>query len=81
MNARAPLVVRHRVCRLGKPLLDVENLPGEGAEMTPAMARAIAGALIRAAGDCEALHRQTRRYGAARREYPLNAASTSAKAS
>jgi len=47
------LNVRHGLDRFWQPLLTVENLPGEGAELYPAQARAYARALLQAADDCE----------------------------
>jgi len=53
MKTPTYLEVVHGVDRYGKPLLTVENLPGEGAEMYPHQARAYANALLQAADDCE----------------------------
>jgi len=53
MKVPTYLEVVHGVDRNGKPLLTVKNLPGEGAELYPAHARAYAHALLQAADDCE----------------------------
>jgi len=53
----AQIIARHCTDRRGQPLLVLERLPlnlsGEGAELSPSMARAYAYALLQAAADCE----------------------------
>lgn len=65
------LHVKHTVTRHGTPLAIVYNLPGEGAELTPAQLRQLAAALQAAADECEILHDSTRRQIPVCREYPL----------
>lgn len=68
-----PLAVHHTVSYRDEPLLCFTNLPGPDPVMTPAAARLLAGALLRAAADCERLAKDARRYGPQRREYALAA--------
>jgi hypothetical protein len=70
MSART-LHVKHTVTRHGAPLAVVSDLPGEGAELTPAQLRQLAAALLTAADECEILHDSTRRQIPVCREYPL----------
>jgi len=53
----AQIIVRHCMANTGHPFLVLEDLPldlcGEGAEVSPEMARAYAHALLQAADDCE----------------------------
>lgn len=65
------LRVKHTVDRLEQPLLCLENLPGEGAELSPANARALAAALLHAARECEELGTQAKHIGPARRAYEV----------
>lgn len=70
-TGRRVLAVRHAVSYRDEPLLSLMNLPGPGQDVTPADARLLAGALLRAAEDCERLANDTRRYGPQRHEYDL----------
>ena len=54
-----------------EPLAVVDNLPGQGAELTPAQMRGLAQALLAAATDCEAAPMGTRTYRRQRRDYAL----------
>lgn len=65
------LCVKHTFDRHDQPLLCIDNLPGEGAEMSPSAARALAAALLDAAADCEAAPRLKGRILPTRREYSL----------
>lgn len=65
---RAQLTVTYR----DEPLAVIENLPGYGAELTPAQLRALSAALLAVANDAESLCEQTRRYGPAKRDYRLD---------
>lgn len=65
------LRVTHTVCRLGQPLAVIDNLPGEGAEMTPIQLRQLASAMLQAASDCEAALDVSSRYGARKVTYVL----------
>ncbi|MBL8474407.1 MAG: hypothetical protein JNM98_21645 [Rhodocyclaceae bacterium] len=55
----------------GKPLMTVQNLPGEGADLTPAQARALAEALLAAAKDCEGVPMDRRTFGRVKRSYDM----------
>lgn len=74
MGMPRTLMVKHTVTYTESPLLELANLPGEGAELTPADARAIAAALLAAADDCEVLHTTVRLYGPVRRQYSIEKA-------
>lgn len=67
------LKVKHTVTRHAQPLLCIDNLPGEGAELTPIEARRLAAALIEAAATGEALRGRCERVGSFRREYAIGA--------
>jgi len=57
-----------------EPLAVVDGLPGGGAELTPAQARALAAALLKIAADAEARPMGPKTYMRKRCEYPLNSA-------
>jgi len=57
-----------------KPLASIDGLPGNGAEFTPAQARALAAALLRIAADAEARPMGAKAYMRKRCDYPLNPA-------
>jgi hypothetical protein len=54
-----------------EPLATLENLPGPGAELTPAQLRALADGLLRIAADAEAQPMGPRVYLQKRRQYRL----------
>lgn len=56
-----------------KPLATVHNLPGEGADLTPAQMRALATALLAAADECEARPMDKRHFLRVKRSYELDA--------
>lgn len=68
------ITVKHTVDRQQRPLAVVGDFPGLDAELSPAQLRALSAALAAAADECEALAKQTRRCGPARREYQITAA-------
>ena len=57
--------------RDGEPLATVSNLPGDGADLTPAELRALAAGLLQIAADAEAQPLKARRYLPQRRVYAL----------
>ena len=57
--------------RDGEPLATVSNLPGDGADLTPAELRALAAGLLQVAADAEAQPLKARRYLPQRRVYAL----------
>ncbi len=67
------LKVKHTATRLGAPLAIIDQLPGDGAELTPAQLRQLAAALNAVADESELLSDTTRRRIPVRREYPLEA--------
>ena len=68
------ITIKHTVDYRDQPLATVVNFPGLDAELSPAQLRALSVALAAAADECEALAKETRRYGPARREYQITAA-------
>lgn len=71
MSALKSLSVKHTATYKGDPLVVFDNLPGQGAELTPAALRALAAAFLVIADDCEAHRRSTRRYADIRRDYEV----------
>ena len=66
-SIRATLTRTHR----GTPLAVLDDMPGEGAELTPAQLRALAAALTKIAADSEARPMTAKHFMPARREYAL----------
>ena len=73
MSTIKTLAVKHTATFKGEPLVCFSNLPGDGAELTPAQIRKLAAALLTIADDCDAHARSVRRYADRRREYPVEA--------
>lgn len=53
------------------PLAVLDNMPGQGAELTPAQLRSLAAALTKIADDTEARPMTAKHFMPARREYQL----------
>lgn len=73
MSTIKSLAVKHTATHKGDPLVVFSDLPGPGAELTPAQIRKLAAALLTIADDCESHARSVRRYADRRREYPVEA--------
>lgn len=73
MSAIKSLAVKHTATFKGEPLVVFSDLPGNGAELTPAQIRALAAALRTIADDCEAHARGVRRAIDRRQTYPVEA--------
>lgn len=80
MNATGTLRVTLTTTCRGEPLAVVDNLPGDGAELTPQRLRALAQALSRIASDCEARAAQRgKKLRCLAQEYSLDPAANPAR--
>jgi len=61
-------------CRHELPLVVVEGLPGDGAELRPEQLRQMAAVLLAIAADAEGLPTKGKRFSPVRRCYPVEVA-------
>lgn len=73
MTILKTLKVKHTATFKHAPLACIDEMPGDGAELTPAQLRQLAAALLAIADECEILHDTTRRHIPVRREYTVGA--------